>query len=171
MAYLGWTTAHRGAGPGFYLHGRVRDAMQRPGPGDQQRGARSSLADGQGREEDTLPEGDGDKCLQRWRSSWSRFGCSSSTWNGQRVQPAGQHSGLFTTAVGTRCWTSATGEPSESRQRPSGGIQSGSRYIILEPTTSSTNLFGSFLQGSKLISIETDSFGKDEAPTRAFSTR
>eukprot|EP00959_Pyramimonas_sp_CCMP1952_P370614 7762233-Pyramimonas_sp.AAC.1 len=48
---LGWLTRAGPttvvAGPGLYLHVQVRDTVQRPRPGDQQRHARNSLADGQ----------------------------------------------------------------------------------------------------------------------------
>eukprot|EP00959_Pyramimonas_sp_CCMP1952_P254809 5322080-Pyramimonas_sp.AAC.1 len=69
MAYLGRATTHRGARPGLYLYGRVRDAVQRRGHCDQQRGSRGPLANWQSREENALPEGDGNECLQRWGSS------------------------------------------------------------------------------------------------------
>eukprot|EP00959_Pyramimonas_sp_CCMP1952_P360358 7546032-Pyramimonas_sp.AAC.1 len=89
MADMGWSTYCGRAGPGLYLQGRVRDTVQRLRPGDQQRCARSSLANGQGREEDTLSKGDGDECLQCCRNSWSGFSFSCSPRHGQRVQPAG----------------------------------------------------------------------------------
>eukprot|EP00959_Pyramimonas_sp_CCMP1952_P379988 7960298-Pyramimonas_sp.AAC.1 len=123
MAYVARTPTDCLAGSGFDVHGRVRNAVQRPGHSDQQCSTRGTLADGQGREEDTLPQEDGDECFQCWRSSRSRLSGSSSSRHGECMQPACQHSRLFTTTVGIVSWISTTCEPGKSRQRPSSSIQ------------------------------------------------